>query len=261
MILICVPYYNTPKEYFIPAVKSLLNQSYAGNYKILIVSDGCESAKKVFNDKRVLYYDMDKNRGRYFIDRVVSEASPYEFYIPSDSDDISSKDRLYYLMEKQTKSHSDAVFHYQTVQRIDGGVYHETYPNLLKHQTAVLNHVAHFSGLYKTEVIHRAGGFHPDYRCAYDTLFVNLVLLTSKVGIMPRLLYTRLIRPDSLTTSLDTGFGSQERFQSKNRITQLYRACYKHPDKVQELVTKNIKPETLKEVKKEVKKLKEAMSW
>jgi len=264
MIIICVPYYKVDREVFRKSVQSLLKQSYPGEYEILIVSDGCKpTAQEVLGIKRdnLKFFNMKKNRGRYFIDAVVSSVSPHEFYMPSDADDVSSYDRLYFLMKKQLENDADAVFHYQTVEKRTGKVIHETYPLIKSPQDAVMRHIAHFSGLYKTDAVRRAGGFHGDFRVGYDTLFVNLVKMTGKIDVTPRLLYTRTHQPDSLTNNKKTGFGSEHRRMAVVELYKLYKKCYKHQDKIPEIIQDSMKPETRQAIEIEGKRLKKEMGW
>lgn len=256
-----MPHFNSD-ECINKAVSTLLNQSYK-DFELLIVNDKPETLAQDLiksKDSRIKYFDMAENRGRYFIDTVCSRANPYEFYLPTDSDDYSSRDRLFYLVEKQRKTEADAVFHYQSVVLKSGKQIHETYPLLFQEQTAVLRHLAHFSGLYKTDAILNVG-FHPDFRVGYDTLFVNLIRLTSYIAVSPRLLYTRNYRQESLTGSLETGFGSSHRKEAVKDLIQIYKKCFRNPDNIKETIDNSIRPETKEAVDVEVKRLKKEMSW
>lgn len=263
MILISIPYYNTQRDLFWDAVKSLLKQSYRGDYLILIITDGCTpTAREVlgFDHKKIRYFNMSKNHGRYFADLVAITASPYEYFIPSDSDDVSDFHRLYYLMDKQKKTGADAVFHYQKVIMRTGRIIRETYKFMQQPLTNKMRHRVHWSALYKTEILKDI--INPSIRCAQDTLITNLLELQGyKTAMTPRFLYTRNIRENSLTTSNKTGIGSRYRRKIVSRLITTYNKCYKNPDKIKKIIKDTIDPAVMKEVKREAKRLKQEMGW
>jgi len=253
-ILVTIPYWNS-KKYLKKTVRSILNQSYK-DYEVLIVNDGDEESPRDFipPHPKLKFFDLAENRGRYFIDAVCVMANPHEFYLPHDSDDESTYDRLFYLMRKQQRSGADAVFHNHKVVRQNKSVYREN-NKLGIELTANLTHVAHHSALYKTQALKDVGSYHPDFRVGYDTLLVNLIKLNKEIAITPRNLYTRNIRPDSLITSPETGFGSPMRQKVIVKINRLYKKCFLNPQNTKQIITDSINPETLKEVKKEARRL------
>lgn len=263
MILVVVPYYNVDKQMFTSAVRSILRQSYT-EFEVLVVTDGCKpTAKEVlgFSHPRLKFFDLKTNRGRYFIDAVCLKANPYDFYLPTDADDVSNFHRLYHLIRKQIRTNADMVYHYQKVVTRTGKTHSETYP-LMQHQLgSEMRHLAHHSALYKTEALRSIGGHHPDYRVGYDTLLVNFMRMTSKVECMPRFLYTRFIRPDSLTVAKDTGFGSRHRKNVVTKLKILYRKGFRQPHNIGKIVQGSIKPETKRAVNREAKRLKKEMGW
>lgn len=256
MILVTIPYWKSAIT-LLDSVKSILKQSYT-DYEVVIINDGDSPTPKELiklKHPKLKYFDLKENRGRYFADAVALEASPYEFFLPHDADDISSFHRLFYLNQKQVKTHADTVFHYQRLKLPSGKLIRETYPLMQQPLQPTMRHIAHWSALYKTQSLKNIGGIHPDFRVGYDTLLVNLIRLTCSVAMTPRFLYDRTIRPDSLTTSVATGFNSPHRRAAIGQLIMLYNKCYKSPDNIKKIITSSIQPSTMLAVKKEAKRM------
>jgi glycosyltransferase involved in cell wall biosynthesis len=256
MILVMMPYYNS-EETLRSAVNSLLRQSYK-DYELLIINDGdVPTPKEILKieNPRLKFFDLKENHGRYFCDAVALEANPHEFYLPTDSDDISDFNRLFYLVQKQQRTNADMTYHYQKVIHRTGKIFKETYPLINYPLRNSMYHLVHWSALYKTEALKNVGGIHPDFRVGYDTLLVNLIKMSHKVSGVPRFLYTRKIRYNSLTATKETGFGSPHRREVTLKLNNLYGKCYRNPEKIRDIIKESINSDTLKEVKKEAKRL------
>lgn len=263
-LLICVPYFEVETHLFRSAVTTLLEQSYTGDYEVLIVNDGCvPTAESILGlkDPRLRFFTLKTNRGRYFIDGIASAVNPHHFYMPSDADDVSDRHRLEVLVRTQQESGADAVLHHQKVQMADGRVILETYPNMTAELPEDMQHFAHFSGLYRTEAVGKAGGFSGDFRVGYDTLFVNLVRMIGTIELIPQALYTRLHRERSLTNSRKTGFGSTHRRKAAKELNQLYGECRRAPDRIPEIIQSSMKRRTLRAMAVESARLKSEMGW
>lgn len=261
MILVVIPYWRS-KETLQESVDSILHQSYH-DYEIIIVNDGDQESPRDFilPHKRLRFFDLSENRGRYFIDAMCVMANPHEYYLPHDSDDISSYDRLFHLMRARIKSGADVIYHAQKVITRTGRKYIESYPLLKQPQSHIMRHLAHHSGLYTTNTLRSIGSYHPDFRIGYDTLLVNLIKMKYKIAMSPRVLYTRIIRDNSLTTAVDTGFNSVHRRQTIADLQRLYRKCYEDPANIKHIIEKSIKPDTIKTLKRESNRLKQEMGW
>lgn len=65
IVSVVISTYNRPKK-LLAAIRSVQNQDY-DNWELIVIGDGCdEETQKVFdniNDKRVLYFDLNKNHG------------------------------------------------------------------------------------------------------------------------------------------------------------------------------------------------------
>ncbi len=97
LISVIMPVYNTPCEYLVDAVHSILTQTYK-NFELIIIDDGSNSKTKAilksFNDNRINLIFNENNLGLVAtLNRGLSLASG-EYIARMDSDDISLKNRF-----------------------------------------------------------------------------------------------------------------------------------------------------------------------
>src|SRR5690606_21680216 len=83
-------------------------------------------------------------------------------------------------------------------------------------------------GLISGERIRRAGGFHPGYRVAYDTLLLNLIRLTGPVSVTDEVMGAKFFRANSLTTSRRTGIRSLYRRRVHADRLALWQKAWDH---------------------------------
>lgn len=262
-LLVVMPYFNVEKDIFERALKSILKQSVA-NHDVLVISDGCQSASEVTNIRanNLTFYDLEENRGRYFIDAIAQSVSPYPLYMPTDADDVSAFRRLEYLFKRMHESQADVVLHMQKVRRKNGSSYIEYYPLLKQPQINAMRHLAHHSGIYKIEVLKNIGYYSPMFRCGYDTLSTNLIKLQGiEIGLVPRPLLTREYRGESLTNNSTTGFGTPARKIAARELSKLYSRCFRNPHRTKKIMSDYTSQEMKELVELESKKLKEFMQW
>lgn len=253
-----MPYFNC-RETIRDAVESILNQSYK-DFTLLVINDGDNSSREILadiTDPRLKIYDLPVNRGRYFADAVSLEANPYKFFLPTDADDVSDLHRVLRLMRRAEGF--SAVFHHQKVLWRNGSITLERTPLLMRTLGPNMRHLAHWSGIYKTKALKEIGGIHADFRVGYDTLIVNLLRMAGKVSIITEFLYTRRVRDNSLTVAEATNYKSPHRAKARIELQRLYALCLESPTRIREIITKSIKPETLKNVKIEAQKLRKIL--
>lgn len=228
MITVAVPYYRCPT--LLPrAVGSLLDQTY-GALRVVVVADGDE-VPDLPADPRLTVYQLPANRGTYFATAVALAASESGWFSIHAADDWSEPDRFERLMA--VSDGVEAVF--------GGSVQHN---GSIVSQRAVRfqrggrrpRHVGSIAtGVYRVEALHRLGWWsHPEFRVAYDSMMVNLVLrhlrwrhLADEFG------YHRVVRGDSLTRSTATGLSSEYRAAASARRSQLWNAYASRPQRMQ----------------------------
>jgi glycosyltransferase involved in cell wall biosynthesis len=145
------------------AVRGLLSQTFE-EFRLVIVNDGGAPIRGLPKDPRIVLFDLPTNRGRYFCDALVLKNCKTLFWGPHDSDDWSPR-RRYELMMAQTEEF-DAVWSHRDKRQAN--------PEPGK----MSGSHAHHAGLYRVaDLFH---GPHPDFRCAWDSVFVSLCLLYMK---------------------------------------------------------------------------------
>ena len=92
LISVIMPVYNTPCEYLVEAVQSVLNQTYK-NFELIIIDDGSDTKTKAvlksFNDRRIVILTNEKNMGLVYTRNRGLEVAMGEYIACMDSDDIS----------------------------------------------------------------------------------------------------------------------------------------------------------------------------
>ncbi len=207
------------------AVRSILDQTYR-DLRLVVIGDG-EAPSIAITDERLTVLTLEENRGPYFCDAVVLSACQTEWFSIHAADDWSDKGRLAALMARADGY--DAVF---------GGSLQHHGPRVKRRRTRFpqagdeLRHVGSIAtGIYRTESLRRIGAWpHPDFRVAYDTMFVHLVLRALRwVQVPNEYGYHRLWRDDSLTKAPETGLSSPFRAATVARRDALWRQTIANP--------------------------------
>lgn len=102
-VIMCV--YNTPQEFLLESVNSVLSQSHS-NFELIIVDDNSSTYlfdNDVFKDNRIKIIHNDKNHGPSYSRNIAINTSKGKYIAILDSDDISLSTRL----EKQVKFMED----------------------------------------------------------------------------------------------------------------------------------------------------------
>jgi glycosyltransferase involved in cell wall biosynthesis len=96
LVSVIMPTYNTIK-YIQQAIDSVLQQSYT-NLELIIVNDGSTDKTHELihaqSDKRIKYFELEKNRGRGYARNYAISKCLGEYIAVSDADDISLPQRL-----------------------------------------------------------------------------------------------------------------------------------------------------------------------
>ncbi len=96
-ISVIMPVYNTPCEYLVEAIQSILNQTFK-DFELIIIDDGSNSKTKAvlksFNDNRIVLLTNDKNMGLVYTRNRGLDYARGKYIACMDSDDISLKRRF-----------------------------------------------------------------------------------------------------------------------------------------------------------------------
>lgn len=109
---ILVPVYNTPENYFIEMVQSVLNQTYP-NWELLLgdasPKDTLKNVAASFSDARIRYVKLDDNKGISGNTNAVLELAEGEFIGLLDHDDVLTPDALYEMYQTIIKARAKDI--------------------------------------------------------------------------------------------------------------------------------------------------------
>jgi glycosyltransferase involved in cell wall biosynthesis len=231
-VTVSIPYFRC-KPYVRRSVESILDQTHT-NLLAVVVNDGDEDPPwdelAHIDDPRLVRFDLRENRGRYFVDAVVLNATPDSFFLIQDADDWSEPDRISVLLSQLREDGADGAVSSLYRHRFDNGrtiaERKESYAALNRPLTENLRHRASHAGLFRSESLKRIGGYYGGFRIGYDTQIMSLLLMVGRISYVDRPLYNRLVRPDSLTGSRATGLKSPARNQVHRQLQETYSEAY-----------------------------------
>jgi glycosyltransferase involved in cell wall biosynthesis len=179
------------------------------------------------NDERLVRFDLDKNRGRYFADAVSLSATPDQYFMTQDADDWSSLERAALLYECLREEHADAAFSALNEHRQGRPRPRKiSFTACLDEPPPRLRLLAHHPGLYCSSTLRAIGGYYGGYRIGYDRLLVGLVALAGRVAYVDEPLYAYEVHADSLSRSAATGMSSQVRWRVRTQLDKIYDQAY-----------------------------------
>jgi predicted O-methyltransferase YrrM len=199
------------------------------DFLLVVINDGAEGDPESdtwapladITDPRLVRFNLPFNRGRYFADAVVLEAAATQWFAPHDADDEADPRWLEAMLEAARPGAAWVA----TAQRVEmaTGAFAIEQPKASAPR-ATLTHYAHMAGLWSTEWLREtAGGPHPGYRVAYDTLLSMIARTWGSGVVIDTPLYTRHRRADSLTLSPETGMRSAHRREARSSLTDLWQ--------------------------------------
>ena len=231
-VTVSIPYFRN-RAYIRRAVDSILAQSYA-NLRVVVVNDGDRDAPwpalEDIRDDRLVRFDLDTNRGRYFADAVVLEATSDAYFLVQDADDWSEPHRVATLMRALRSEHAVAALsasrHFRSTSRGLQRRGREHYDDAVRTLTPHFRHRGNHHALFDTVALRAVGGCYAGFRVGYDTLLVNLMLMAGRVAYCDEALYNRFDHAASLTAAPATGLRSPLRRQAARELEALYRSAW-----------------------------------
>jgi glycosyltransferase involved in cell wall biosynthesis len=249
-VIVCVPYYRC-KVYVRRAVQALLAQTYS-NITVVVVNDADFETPpwpelSDIDDTRLVRFDLKENKGPYFATQLVLSATTAPYLLIQDADDWSHPERIQKLLAALDCDKADFAISAQSlfreelyssgeppdirwVEKLNGTLLLNDLTDKFKVNTKLTGHFLYRSahhGLFRTEVLRKIGGYYGGFRTSYDTLLTNFILMVGKIAHVPEPLYYRLIRPTSLTQSVETGYRSVQRKQILLKLEEIYSTTYK----------------------------------
>jgi glycosyltransferase involved in cell wall biosynthesis len=230
-VTVSIPFHGT-RDLVVRAVESILGQTYA-NLRLIVMNDGDPTPPwdllRDIDDPRLVRFDLPVNRGRYFADAIVIEATPDALHLVQDSDDWSEPDRLEALLAEMRGSDAVGIVSagYDHDEDGHGSVQQGShFPARGRALTPDNDHRLNHVGLFSVPALRAIGGYFGGERIGYDTLIGNLLLMIGEIGYVDRPLYHRLFRNGSLTLNPETGMGTPLREAVGRSLYEVYREAY-----------------------------------
>lgn len=207
------------QRFLADAVRSVLCQTY-GNLALYVVDDASPTdawidvLEEFAADPRLVMLRAEQNVGHYRLKNALIRYLAHPYIAFQDADDVSHEDRIRCILRLMVMLRAGIVgcsFRY---------VDEEGRALSTKRMPLVANGVMrlgksficlHPSTLVKREVFQRLAGFDGTARVAADTDFFLRARYVCRIANTFRVLYHKRVRPRSLTTSPETGFGSDAR--------------------------------------------------
>ena len=215
LLTVSMPVYNTDPKIFSRAVKSVLKQDYK-NLRLVVINDA-GAPVKLPRDSRLVYLELEENRGRYFCDTVTLLSVDSGWFAVHDSDDWSDK-KMYSKLIKAAAPYGASYCAF---------VWHR--PGLEPKKMEVKQGVRSYrsigswaAGVRTVERMWEAGGICPHYRVGFDTLNNLLTIKTGDYAVLDEGLYHYERRSDSLTVAKKTAIKSSYREANKKKLITLY---------------------------------------
>lgn len=193
-------WHGVPADMLDRAVASVLAQTHS-DLRLVVIGDG-DPPPVSATDDRLTVYTLPENRGPYFAQAVAIAASPFEWYATLGADDWLEPDHLEHLLAHR----ATAVM-----------------PSYIWSGDRRVSWVSE-CGIVRTDRLRAIGGYNPAERLGQDSLTWRLLHRHGGVVQARKATYHRTIRPDSLTTSPDTGMGSPARLAMRGRNRDVLHA-------------------------------------
>lgn len=232
-VTVSIPHFRC-RAYIRRAVESILGQTY-GDLTVIVANDGDPNPPwdllEDINDPRLIRFDLGENRGRYFADAVVLEASSDKYFLIQDADDWSDSYRLEKLLQALRQGHAVASLSTSVIHRVPGTGTTDTgrrqcYRKVNRPLTRRLEHRADHHGLFDAQILRSIGGYYGGLRVGYDTFLVSLLLMLGRIAYVDEPLYHRILRPDSLTSASSTGMRSTHRSIATAKLRKMYATLF-----------------------------------
>jgi DNA-binding CsgD family transcriptional regulator len=209
-------------------VQSLLAQTH-NELIVVVVSHGDMPSPwpllDGINDRRLVRFDLDRDRGSYFAEQVVLQATHDPFLLIQEAEDWSEPTRVERLLRELRRQHAAGAVSSCRLVSAGGSGQIKRWPRLGAPLAQTMERRATHHGLFRTDALRNVGGFHPGFRGGYDTLLINLLEMLDRIVAVDAPLYHARIRP-VLLSSAATRCGSASRVRDVRRLEVLYRRAY-----------------------------------
>jgi glycosyltransferase involved in cell wall biosynthesis len=239
------------------AINSILAQTWQ-EFDLYVVDDGSNDVddELLAEFSRVTFIRLRQSRGPYHIANLVLSLTESEYVAFQDADDWSHRERLTAQLSFLRQSHYLGCGSWYALLSMHGDpVGFETCP---EHASEALrrgllgNPLLHPATLYHRKLFAQIGGFDGSTRFAADSEFFWRASLKADLGNVQRFLYFQMVRPNSLTQSVETGYSSANREDYGRKIKDALAAIESGrsqiPARTQLLTGETLPPPLLDEI-------------
>lgn len=207
------------------AVDGVLHQTFE-DLTLIVVADGDDPWHRLadIEDPRLVRFQLDENRGRYYADKVTLLACDTEFWSPHDSDDWSDPTRF----EKQVALDADVSFVECVFHHLEGDTTHDPVRSFAPRPNRMRTIARYPAGVYRTDTA-RSIGIHPWVRGSFDTAFTSLAFKAFSPQVVREPLYHVHRREGSLTTTPETAHKTDWRREQQAFRRRLYQKAWRLP--------------------------------
>ena len=175
------------------AVESVLGQTH-GELTLIVLNNGGSPEPwdllSDITDRRLVRFDLDSRRGRFFADAVALAATDDPYFMIQDAGDWSSADRAALLFEVLREENVGAAFS-AIGEHSDAGVRKVSLRECARAPAPRPARIPHQAGLYRTRTLRATGGCYGGFRAGYGTMVVGLTALTARLAYLDVPLYHR----------------------------------------------------------------------
>jgi glycosyltransferase involved in cell wall biosynthesis len=205
IISLILPTYNTPENFLIEAIESVLNQVYP--YWELCIADDCSTQPHVTRilreytrkDKRIKVIYRDTNGHISLASNSALEIATGEYIALFDHDDLLTPHALYEVVSLLNQ-HPEADFIYTDEDKVDeNNILKEAFfkPDWCPDSFLSRMYTCHL-GVYRRSIINEIGGFRVGFEGSQDyDLVLRFTEKTDKIFHIPNILYHWRIHSES----------------------------------------------------------------
>ena len=212
LISIIMPAYKPDENFFCQAIESVINQTY-GNWELCIVDD-CTPGNNVKtiveryskNDKRILFFRMEKNSHISLATNRGAEESRGEFIFLMDHDDLITEDALFEVAKViNNNENTDIIYSDDDKISVDGVRYDPQFkPDFSPELLLSYMYFSHIFVIRKS-LFNNVGGCRQGYEGSQDfDLALRTTEITDNIIHIPKVLYHWRATPTSTATSAAT---------------------------------------------------------
>jgi len=212
-VSILVPLYNTPKNFLVEMIDSVVSQTYP-NWE-LCLADGSDNAHsdvgcvcKFYSqkDSRIIYKKLEKNLGISENTNACINMSTGDYIALFDHDDILHISALFEMIKAVNEQGADFVYTDEMTfeGKLKNCVTLHFKPDFALENLRANNYICHFS-MFKRALLDKAGMFNPEFDGSQDhDMILRLTEQAEKIVHIPKILYFWRSHPGSVASDINS---------------------------------------------------------